>query len=134
MKGILRALIFHLIALWLATQVFSGGFILGGGVLNLVIAAAILAALNLLLKPILKLLFLPINALTLGLFSIVINALVFFIFIKVVPHATVSAWTFPGLSFQSMTLPSTELSFWLTLLVISLFMSLITNLLFFLVK
>ncbi len=40
-----------------------------------VIAAVVLGALNLFIKPILVILTLPINILTLGLFSIIINAL-----------------------------------------------------------
>ncbi len=44
-----------------------------------IIAAALLALLNITLKPILHILTLPINLLTLGLFSFIINALIFWI-------------------------------------------------------
>jgi putative membrane protein len=41
---------------------------------TLLIAAAVLAFFNKIIKPILKLLFLPVNIITFGLFSVVINA------------------------------------------------------------
>jgi putative membrane protein len=46
-----------------------------GGFGTALVAAAVLGAVNLLIKPILTLITLPINVLTLGLFSLVINAL-----------------------------------------------------------
>ncbi len=44
-----------------------------------IIAALVLGVLNLVVAPILKILTLPINILTLGLFSLVINAIVFWL-------------------------------------------------------
>ncbi len=46
-------------------------------VLTAVIVAAVLAVINLIVKPVVKLLTLPINILTLGLFSLVLNGLFF---------------------------------------------------------
>jgi putative membrane protein len=49
------------------------------------IAVAVLAAVNVLIRPIVKLLTLPLTCLTLGLFSFVINALMFWLVGNVVP-------------------------------------------------
>lgn len=48
-----------------------------GSFYNALIVAVVLAIINLILKPILVLLTLPINIITLGLFTLVINALLF---------------------------------------------------------
>ena len=73
----ISGLIFHIfanfVALWAATY-FIPGFIFKGTFLDLLMAAAILTAINYLLKPILKLLLGPFIVLSLGLLTIVINA------------------------------------------------------------
>ncbi|MBI5138692.1 MAG: phage holin family protein [Candidatus Vogelbacteria bacterium] len=48
-----------------------------GSFYNALIVAVVLAIVNIILKPILVLLTLPINVMTLGLFTLVINALLF---------------------------------------------------------
>ncbi|MDO8557080.1 MAG: phage holin family protein [Candidatus Jorgensenbacteria bacterium] len=58
---------------------FIQGFSFVGDFLSLIVAAAILAVIQAILKPILKLFLGPLIVLTLGLFSIVINALLLII-------------------------------------------------------
>lgn len=55
-------------------------------------AAVVLGLLNLVLKPILVFLTLPINILTLGLFTLVINAAIIMLATKIVPGFTVQNW------------------------------------------
>ncbi|HRV94823.1 MAG TPA: phage holin family protein [Anaerolineae bacterium] len=73
MKLLLRILI-NAVAIWLTTLLLSG-FSFAGGIFNLIIVAIIFGLVNALIRPIVKLLTLPINILTLGLFTLVINAL-----------------------------------------------------------
>lgn len=56
------------------------------------VAAVVLGLLNTLLKPILVFLTLPINILTLGLFTLVINAAIIMLATKLVPGFTVASW------------------------------------------
>jgi len=74
MRFLLR-LLFTLLGLWLATKLLTG-FVVVGGWESYLIVAVVLVVLNLLLRPILKLISFPIILLTLGLFSIVINAII----------------------------------------------------------
>lgn len=134
MKNILRIYLFYLFALWLNSQIFQGSFNIGSNLKNILLAALLLALLNLILKPILKLLFFPINALTLGLFSLVINAGIFYIFLKLVPDITISAWVFPGFTWQNIHISSIKLSYLETLFTASVTTGIITNLLMFLVQ
>jgi len=56
------------------------------------IAAVVLGALNLFIRPILLILTLPINVLTLGLFSLVINALLVWLAASIVPGFVVAGF------------------------------------------
>lgn len=71
MSFIIR-IILNSVALYLADY-FIDGITFKEGFLNLVLAGLILALINLILKPILKLLAAPLIVLTLGLFTIIIN-------------------------------------------------------------
>ncbi|KKU94543.1 MAG: hypothetical protein UY26_C0001G0095 [Candidatus Jorgensenbacteria bacterium GW2011_GWA1_48_13] len=66
----------------LAASEFIKGFIWVGNFIELLIAAVIFAAINMFLKPIMKLFFGPFIVLTLGLFAILINAATLFILDK----------------------------------------------------
>jgi len=72
-------LILHVIAgiasLWLATK-FVSGVDFTGTIQTLLLAGTILGLINFFLKPLLRLVTLPLRILTLGLFSIVINMLI----------------------------------------------------------
>lgn len=80
------SIIFHwligAVALFFAAKFVPGVMITVEGAL---IGSAVLALLNLLVKPVLKILTLPINIITLGLFSLVINAIIVLIAAQFVP-------------------------------------------------
>ncbi len=81
MKIILRILI-NAVAIWLTTLILPG-LNFSGNLLNLVIVALIFGLVNAFIRPIVRLLSLPITILTLGLFSLVINALMLWITVAV---------------------------------------------------
>ncbi len=68
----------NVVALYAAVN-FIDGVVFSGGFDDLMIAAVILAAINMFVRPVLKLVFGPIIVLTLGLFVLVINALSIYI-------------------------------------------------------
>lgn len=79
------------IAIAIAAHIVPGVSITLVGTL---IAAVVLGALNLLIRPILFVLTLPINILTLGLFSLVINAFLVMLAALLVPGFSVAGfWT-----------------------------------------
>lgn len=72
--GWIIAIAVNAFALWVAVQIVPGlGF--SGEPLQFAIVAAVFAALNTFLKPILKIVTIPISLITFGLFLFVINAL-----------------------------------------------------------
>lgn len=65
-------------ALWVATLLLSGVNVISSGAQNIVaflIGGAVLAGVNMIVRPIVKTLSLPLYILTLGLFFLVVNAL-----------------------------------------------------------
>jgi len=72
MKLILRVII-NAIALWL-TALILPGFQLTSDLVGILVVAIIFGLVNALIRPIVKLLSLPITVVTLGLFTLVINA------------------------------------------------------------
>lgn len=85
-------IIIHWLILTLA--IMSAPYVVPGihvnGFLTAVIVAAILGFLNMTVKPIVTLLTLPITIITLGLFSLVINALFFWFVATLVPSFSVA--------------------------------------------
>jgi len=70
---IIVRLVVNAVALWVATQLVSGISYTGDGV-SLLGVALVFGVLNVLLKPVLLILTLPFLILTLGLFTLVLNA------------------------------------------------------------
>lgn len=75
--GLLIRLIVNALALYVVPYVISGVHV--SGFLEAIVAALILGIVNAIIKPILVLLSLPLEILTLGLFTLVINAVLFYV-------------------------------------------------------
>ncbi|MGO8673936.1 MAG: phage holin family protein [Capsulimonadaceae bacterium] len=83
------------------------------GVIATVEAVAVLAVVNAVIRPIVKLLTLPLTCLTFGLFSFVINALMFWIVGQVVHGFVVKGFVAPLFASIVMSIVSGILSFFL---------------------
>ena len=90
MKKVSLFIFINAISLFIVSKLIDSMYI--GSLKSLLILTVILGLLNVTLKPILKLLSLPITFLTLGLFSLVINALVLKLSFIIVPNATLSGF------------------------------------------
>lgn len=134
MKTIIRPFIYSLFALWTATLVFGKSFQVLGGLRSFLYTAAVFGLLNLLIKPVLKLIFFPINLLSFGLFSWVTNVILLYLLTRIVTFVKIADWKFPGFSYASVNLSAYNLNFWETFIVISLFIGIIVNLLLWLSK
>ncbi|PIR58792.1 MAG: hypothetical protein COU69_03710 [Candidatus Pacebacteria bacterium CG10_big_fil_rev_8_21_14_0_10_56_10] len=76
---------------------------------TLIIAGLVLSLLQHVVKPVVALLFLPINIITLGLFSVVINAAILWL----------ATFLVPGFEIQAMTVAGIGLNQFLSLVVVS---------------
>ena len=133
MKRVLRIFLISLLALWLTAQLVAG-FSYEGGFQTLILAAGAFTALNLLVRPILRLFFLPLNLLTLGLFSWVVNIAVLYLLILIIPQIKITPFDFVGFSRQGFTAPAMHFSFLATLVLSSFAISFISSFLNWLAK
>ncbi len=77
MRDLLLRLVLNTLALWIVTQLYGGiYFARGSGLGDYLLSGLIFGLANALLKPVLLLLTLPFNILTLGLFTLVVNAVI----------------------------------------------------------
>ncbi|HEV2340151.1 MAG TPA: phage holin family protein [Patescibacteria group bacterium] len=104
MKTLAKHIGVNLISLFLLTLLVPGFHILGGFT-PLLIASLVLTVLFLLVKPILHVLSLPLNALTFGLFSFVINAILLWILARFVNQVVVTTFSFPRIAFAGIIIP-----------------------------
>lgn len=102
-KLLLNALAFYV------TAYLVPGFTITGWQ-SLIIISIVWGILNLLLKPILVLLTLPINLMTLGLFTFVINALILMLMSQIIPDLTISSFGVALLASVVLSLVSLFLS------------------------
>jgi putative membrane protein len=81
--GIVIRIVLNAVAVWIATLIVPGVDVTtdstGKKILTLVVVGAILGVINATLKPIVQLLSLPLTVLTLGLFALVVNGLLFWL-------------------------------------------------------
>lgn len=82
---------------------------------------------NLLLVPLLKILFLPLNLLTLGLFAWLTNVLALYALTTVVSEFKLLPFTFEGFQSGIIILPSVELTTFLVAVVASFVIGIITH-------
>ncbi|MDP9016692.1 MAG: phage holin family protein [Candidatus Eremiobacteraeota bacterium] len=85
---VINAIVFYLIATYIPGFSIHSGNIL----ITLLIAALIFGLVNAIIRPIVLLLTLPLNIVTLGLFTIIINALMFWLTIYLVPGFSVAGF------------------------------------------
>ncbi|HBD02428.1 MAG: hypothetical protein UX38_C0008G0008 [Microgenomates group bacterium GW2011_GWC1_46_16] len=89
---------------------------------------------NLLIAPIIRLLLLPINLLTLGLFGWIANVITLYLFDIFSNSITISPYQFPGFTSTLLALPPAHLSLFWVLVLTSLTLTLINNLITFLLR
>lgn len=80
MRGFLIRWALNTVALWVVSQIYPGvSFRAGAGLMDFLLAGLVLGLANALVRPILLLITLPLNFLTLGLFTLVVNALILYL-------------------------------------------------------
>ncbi len=124
MKTLLRYFLINLVSLFAATKIIPG-LIYTGGFKSLAIGALAFMLINFLLVPLLKLLFLPLNLLTVGLFSWLINVLAIYALTTISDFRLVS-YSFPGANF-GISIPAYDLSPLMVAIAASLIIGAITH-------
>lgn len=73
LRSLILAILSNAVALWATTEILTKDFVITGGILGFVVAGIIFGLINTLIKPLLKLVSLPLIFLSMGLMLVVIN-------------------------------------------------------------
>lgn len=133
MKAFLRAILINLLVIYLVGAAYPGFTILHD-VKTLITAAVIWLLLNKIVKPIIKLLLLPINLITLNLFSWAVSLITLFLLPLIVSGISISPYDFPGFNYQGFTVPTFHLSLFLSYVVASSFLNIFHNIITWVIK
>ncbi|HSX19326.1 MAG TPA: phage holin family protein [Candidatus Saccharimonadales bacterium] len=128
MKHYLRSLIISAIAFYAAFTAVPT-MSLGNDPKNIAIVIAGVFLTSVIVRPIFSIVLLPINFLTFGLLSLVLNIVLFFGLSKFLPGFSISAYNFPGMNLQGFVLPSTYLNQLETLVTVALIITLVQKVL-----
>lgn len=132
MKSILREILIHTVALYLVI-ISIPGVSFDGNLRSLTslsilhTGGAILALFFHFVRPVLKLILLPINLLTLGIFSGLINVLILYLFTRFFGQLKIVEWTFVRMEYQGFTIPELKISVFWTYVLASVIISLVIS-------
>lgn len=126
MKGILRNILLYAFALYL-TQLIFDGLVLQGGFRTLIVGGILLAIGFKVIKPILSVISLPFNLISLGLFSVLITAFIVFLITLIYPPIEIKPFTFEGVSFWGIEVHSFYVTTLLSYVLVSVTIYLVTK-------
>lgn len=118
MKPLLRTISINLLVLYLSDLIYPG-FSIKPDLKVLLTAAVIWWLLNKIVKPVIKLLLLPINLITLNLFAWAVSMLTLFLLQMIVGDISISPYQFPGLTFEGFVIPPIYINLFFSYLIAS---------------
>lgn len=133
MKGFLRTILINFFTLFLISK-FVGGVGFSENFVILFWAALFLTGLNLLIKPLLNMILMPINLITLGAFRWVANLIVLVLVTLFVAGFKILPINFPGFTYGGFSIPSFHLTFFWALFLISFLIEIISSTIYWLIK
>lgn len=118
MKSFARNIFINFFCLFLISKLTEAIFF-SNNFLTLLWAAVCLTIFNLLIKPLLNLLLMPINLLTLGAFRWVVNVLVLYLVTLFVRGFKISGFVFRGITLAGFVIPQIPFTFFWSLILVS---------------
>lgn len=105
-----------------------------GGIPTYVLGGVVLSLMFLIIKPILNILTLPLNFITLGTFSFFINVIILYLLTVFVPSITVGPFIYSGLKFLGFIVPKIYVNTFFSYMAASLVLSGVLTFLAWLIK
>lgn len=128
MKHFFRSVVSFVFALWL-TSALIPALVIAGNVWGMLSAGLALTIMMIIFKPLIALILLPVNILTLGLLGWFVNVIVLYLWSALVPQVTLRPWTFPGVTWGGFVVPPANVSYTWTLIIVSLVITAIVSVL-----
>lgn len=128
MKYLIRVFLFNVFGLWLTTQLLSTITTIESWQM-IMLAGFVLSLLMFIVKPMLKILFIPINLITFGLLSWFVDVIVLFLLTVITPQVEIVSGSIPALFWQGFSIPTIHVTYFWALVLTSVVFTLITNIL-----
>lgn len=130
-RKFLRAFVIQAVGLWFVSSQI-GGIEFSDSFNTLIYASIGLTLVELILRPVINLMLLPLNLITLGTFRWVTNVLILYLVTILVTGFSITAFTFKGFQTGALIIPEIYLSKFMAFIVISFVLSIITSFFFWL--
>lgn len=131
---ILRSIAINLACIFITANILSGVVSYVGGYKTLLVAAVAISIVNLLIKPVINLLLLPINLVTLGLFRWVSNLVTLYIVTWLVPNLQIHPFVFSGINVKYIIIPTIKFSAFGAFLVTTITLTLVFHFIYWLLQ
>lgn len=132
MKRLLRSFLIHTAAIWLVSQQL-GGLSYNDDLLILAVGGASLTLVDAFIKPLLNILLLPFNLITLGTFRWIVNVFTLYLATLLVRGFSVVSFTYLGANLGGFVVPQMEFGLILAYVAVAFFISVVSSILFWLV-
>ncbi len=128
----LRSIAINVLGIYLTIQVLSGMIVYIGGIKTLLLAGLAIALINLFIRPIVNLLLLPINLVTLGVFRWVANLVTLYLVNKFIPNFDIRPTDFSGINVGFLIIPPMHLSIFMSFIVATLVLTVVFHIIYWL--
>lgn len=109
MKSFIRNLVFYSIALFLLPIILAGVKI-SGGIGTIIFGGFTLTLLFMFVKPLLSIVTFPLNVITLGFFSFLVNIFLLYLLTVFIPAIDINAFRFSGVEFLGFIIPQIQVN------------------------
>lgn len=133
MKTLFKGVLINAFSLFLLSQILSG-IKISGGFFAFIIAGFALSVMSFTLKPVLKIITLPLNFVTFGLASFLINVIILYVLTIFIPQVSINAFVFNGASVLGFVLPKIDFNAFFAFVACGVVLSAITSFLSWLSK
>ena len=133
MKTLIKSLLVNLVSLFIVAKVVNA-FSFANGYETMVIAGIVLGLVNLFVKPLINILLLPINLITLGAFRWIVNVVTLFLVTLIVPQFQIIGFEFAGYAINGISIPAYSATGFLALILDTFLLSVISGFLHWLIK
>lgn len=133
MKSFFRTVIFNSFSIFFLAQVLPGVKV-DGGIITFLLGGLALTFLFIVLRPILNILSLPLNILTLGMFSFLTNIIIFYLLTVLVTGISITAFNYPGLNYSGFVIPQIHFNILFAFLVVAFLQSICVSFLNWLIE
>jgi len=126
MKKFLRKILINIFSIWVVAAVFPG-LTYQSNIKTLLIAALVFTVINTWVKPVIKLLLLPVNLITMGTLSWLNSVLCLLLLTIIIPQIEIQSFKFLGLTASGFVVPAFTFTVLYSLICASLLLWLITS-------